>query len=192
MGEFAVGQGVTRFEDPRLLRGGGRYVDDIVLPRMAIRLRPAFSSCPCENPLDRYDAGERCARCPARPDRRGLEKLRLGRPAGARRTEAPRRQRDVSLSLSGTGAGSRALGRRLRCLRRRGNLRTGGRCRRADRGGLRAAAVRYLDRGRRGAAARRACGTIARTTSASFISPATRRRRTQPSRAPIMSCAIVS
>ena len=36
MGEFAVGQGVTRFEDPRLLRGGGRYVDDIVLPRMAI------------------------------------------------------------------------------------------------------------------------------------------------------------
>ena len=36
MGEFAVGQGVTRFEDPRLLQGGGRYVDDIVLPRMAI------------------------------------------------------------------------------------------------------------------------------------------------------------
>ena len=36
VGEFAVGQGVTRFEDPRLLRGGGRYVDDIVLPRMAI------------------------------------------------------------------------------------------------------------------------------------------------------------
>src|SRR3954470_12367633 len=35
VGEFAVGQGVTRFEDPRLLRGGGRYVDDIVLPRMA-------------------------------------------------------------------------------------------------------------------------------------------------------------
>ncbi|MGB9367092.1 MAG: xanthine dehydrogenase family protein molybdopterin-binding subunit [Xanthobacteraceae bacterium] len=36
MGEFAVGQGVTRFEDPRLLKGGGRYIDDIVLPRMAI------------------------------------------------------------------------------------------------------------------------------------------------------------
>jgi len=35
VGEFAVGQGVARFEDPRLLRGGGRYVDDIVLPRMA-------------------------------------------------------------------------------------------------------------------------------------------------------------
>src|SRR5260370_35304407 len=35
MGEFALGQPVSRFEDPRLLRGGGRYVDDMVLLRMA-------------------------------------------------------------------------------------------------------------------------------------------------------------
>ncbi len=35
MGEFAIGQGVPRFEDPRLVRGGGRYVDDIVYPGMA-------------------------------------------------------------------------------------------------------------------------------------------------------------
>ena len=35
MGEFAIGQAVPRFEDPRLLRGGGQYVDDIVLPGMA-------------------------------------------------------------------------------------------------------------------------------------------------------------
>jgi len=34
MGEFAIGQGVSRFEDPRLLRGGGRYTDDIKLPGM--------------------------------------------------------------------------------------------------------------------------------------------------------------
>jgi carbon-monoxide dehydrogenase large subunit len=34
MGEFALGQAVPRFEDPRLLRGGGRYVDDMVLPRI--------------------------------------------------------------------------------------------------------------------------------------------------------------
>src|SRR6201993_1357198 len=34
MGEFALGQSVSRFEDPRLLRGGGRYVDDMVLPHM--------------------------------------------------------------------------------------------------------------------------------------------------------------
>ena len=36
MGEFAVGQSVSRFEDPRLLKGGGRYVGDMVLPGMAI------------------------------------------------------------------------------------------------------------------------------------------------------------
>ena len=35
MGEFAIGQGVSRFEDPRLIRGGGRYADDIKLPGMA-------------------------------------------------------------------------------------------------------------------------------------------------------------
>ncbi len=35
MGEFAIGQGVPRFEDPRLVRGGGRYIDDIVYPGMA-------------------------------------------------------------------------------------------------------------------------------------------------------------
>src|ERR1700716_2760317 len=32
MGDYAVGQSVPRFEDLRLVRGGGRYVDDIVLP----------------------------------------------------------------------------------------------------------------------------------------------------------------
>jgi carbon-monoxide dehydrogenase large subunit len=34
MENYAIGQGVPRVEDPRLLRGGGRYVDDIVFPRM--------------------------------------------------------------------------------------------------------------------------------------------------------------
>ena len=35
MGEFALGQAVPRFEDLRLLRGGGRYVSDMALPHMA-------------------------------------------------------------------------------------------------------------------------------------------------------------
>ncbi len=35
MQKFGIGQPVSRFEDPRLVRGGGRYVDDIVLSRMA-------------------------------------------------------------------------------------------------------------------------------------------------------------
>ena len=34
MGKFAVGQSVPRFEDLRLVRGGGRYVDDVALPRI--------------------------------------------------------------------------------------------------------------------------------------------------------------
>jgi aerobic carbon-monoxide dehydrogenase large subunit len=35
VGEFGVGQAVPRFEDPRLLRGEGRYVGDIALPGTA-------------------------------------------------------------------------------------------------------------------------------------------------------------
>ena len=33
--KFASGQSVSRKEDPRLLRGEGRYTDDIDLPSMA-------------------------------------------------------------------------------------------------------------------------------------------------------------
>jgi carbon-monoxide dehydrogenase large subunit len=32
MGEFAIGQPVPRFEDPRLVKGGGRYVADMMFP----------------------------------------------------------------------------------------------------------------------------------------------------------------
>ena len=35
MGEFAIGQSVSRFEDPRLVQGRGRYTDDVQLPGMA-------------------------------------------------------------------------------------------------------------------------------------------------------------
>ncbi len=45
MGEFGIGQGVPRWEDPRLLRGGGRYVDDVTLPGTAYGavLRSAYA-----------------------------------------------------------------------------------------------------------------------------------------------------
>jgi len=33
--QFGIGQPVSRFEDPRLLRGEGRYINDLALPRMA-------------------------------------------------------------------------------------------------------------------------------------------------------------
>jgi carbon-monoxide dehydrogenase large subunit len=35
MGKYALGQPVWRAEDQRLLKGGGRYVDDVQLPHMA-------------------------------------------------------------------------------------------------------------------------------------------------------------
>lgn len=35
MTRFAIGQPVSRTEDPRLLRGGGRYMDDVTLPRQS-------------------------------------------------------------------------------------------------------------------------------------------------------------
>jgi carbon-monoxide dehydrogenase large subunit len=35
MGEFAIGQGVSRFEDPRLVSGAGHYTDDVQIPGMA-------------------------------------------------------------------------------------------------------------------------------------------------------------
>src|SRR5256885_11902497 len=35
VGEFGIGQAVPRFEDPRLVRGEGRYVGDVMMPGMA-------------------------------------------------------------------------------------------------------------------------------------------------------------
>ena len=35
MGQFGIGQPVTRFEDGRLLRGGGRYQADVNVPGQA-------------------------------------------------------------------------------------------------------------------------------------------------------------
>src|SRR5512145_2378435 len=35
MRQFGIGQAITRFEDRRLLQGGGRYLDDVNLPGQA-------------------------------------------------------------------------------------------------------------------------------------------------------------
>ena len=45
MGEFAIGQAVPRTEDPRLLRGRGRFVDDVPLvdPAHAVVLRSPYA-----------------------------------------------------------------------------------------------------------------------------------------------------
>jgi aerobic carbon-monoxide dehydrogenase large subunit len=35
MDKYGIGQSLSRFEDPRLLRGAGRFVNDVSLPRQA-------------------------------------------------------------------------------------------------------------------------------------------------------------
>jgi aerobic carbon-monoxide dehydrogenase large subunit len=59
MGEFAIGQSVLRREDPRLLRGHGRFFDDL---RLADQLHAAIVRSPhvagdCERRCARHEAG---------------------------------------------------------------------------------------------------------------------------------------
>ena len=91
-----------------------------------------------------------------RADRRGLDQVRLGRPAGAGHPQAPRRLAQLPAALPGAGEGPRALRRRLRRLRGGRDQEPGDGRRRADRGRLRAAAGRA--RHRRSRQARRAAG----------------------------------
>ena len=61
MGQFGIGQAVTRFEDPRLLRGEGRFLNDVNLPGQAhavlvrsphahARIRPIATSAATQAP----------------------------------------------------------------------------------------------------------------------------------------------
>ena len=141
MGEFAIGQPVPRFEDPRLLQGGGRYVDDMVLPGMAFGY--VLRSPHAHARIRKIDT----AKAKAAPGVLAVltgddwQGRGLGRPAGARRAQAPRRLARLSAALSGAGQGPGALGRRLRRLRGGRDLAPGDRRGRADRGRLRAAAA---------------------------------------------------
>ena len=90
-------------------------------------------------------------------------------PGGMKRRDG---SADVSAALSRAGDRSGALGRRLRRLRGGRNVSPGGRRRRADRGRLRAAAGRRLDRRCGGAGRAARLGRLSRTTSASSIATA--------------------
>ena len=155
MGEFAIGQSVSRFEDPRLLKGGGRYVGDMVLPGMVFGyvLRSPHAHARIRSiDVSRAKAAPGVLAVLTGADWQASGWGDLPVPGGL---EAPRRQR-VPPALSGAGQGPRALCRRLCRLRRRGDLPSGARCGRADRGRLRAAAGLRVDR--RGDQGRRAAG----------------------------------
>ena len=156
MGEFAIGQPVPRFEDPRLVQGGGRYVADMVFPGMAFGyvLRSPHAHARIRS-IDTAKAkaapGVLAVLTGADYKAAGFGDLPV--PGGL---EAPRRRARLPAALSGAGRGPRAHGRRLCRLRRRGDLLPGDGCRRTDRGRLRAAAGHRLDR--RGGQAGRAAG----------------------------------
>ena len=89
MGEFAIGQGVSRFEDPRLVRGGGRYTDDIKLPGMVhgVVLRSPHAHAKIRS-ID-IAGGKDGVRRVGGAYQRGHEGGRLWRLAGAWRAQAP-------------------------------------------------------------------------------------------------------
>ena len=156
MGEFAIGQGVPRFEDPRLLRGGGKYVDDIVLPGMAFGhvLRSPHAHAKIKS-IDTSKAkaapGVLCVLT-------GDDWIKSG--WGDLPVPGTHKRRDGSTNYKprypGAGEGPRALRRRLRRLRRGRDQEPGDGRRRTDRGRLRAAAGH--DRHRRRRQARRDAG----------------------------------
>ena len=151
-----------------------------------VRACAALAARPREDQVDRHLQGQGRARRAGGADRRGLDQVRLGRPAGARHPQAPRRLDQLQAALSGAGQGPRALRRRLRRLRRRRDQEPGDGRGRADRGRLRAAAGDRSPPPTPPSPARRWSGTIARTTSASPRSTATRPRPTRPSPRPRM------
>ena len=63
MGEFGIGQPVPREEDPYLVRGAGRYVDDVQVERADARLCAALAAWPC--PHRRRSRPTPPRRCPA-------------------------------------------------------------------------------------------------------------------------------
>ena len=148
MGEFAIGQGVSRFEDPRLVRGAGHYTDDVQLPGMAygVVLRSGHAHAKI-NSIDTVAAkaspGVLAVITAADWKAAGLGELPshagLKRPGGGA---------DVQAALHCTGARPRALGRRPRRLRRRRNPGAGARCRGKDRRRLRGTAGGCFNGGR--------------------------------------------
>ena len=190
MGEFAIGQPVPRFEDPRLVKGGGRYVADMVFPGMAFGYVLRSPHAPCPNPLDRHRRRRprpACSRCSPAPTGRKRASANCRRPAGSSAATAhPCSSRPIPALAEdrvrwvGDTSPSSSPRRTTRPRRRR-----------TGRGRLRAAAGGRLDRATRQPGVPPS-GTTARTTSASSRSRATRRRPTRPSPRPRISSSTVS
>jgi len=90
MGEFAIGQGVPRFEDPRLLRGAAN-MSTISCSRNGVRTRAALAACYAKiKSIDITAAKAAPGVLVVLPATTGF-KSGWGRPAGAGHPQAPRR-----------------------------------------------------------------------------------------------------
>ena len=164
--KYGIGQSVSRFEDPRLLRGEGRFINDMVVPGMAhiayVRSPHARARIVSIDP----------AAALAAPGVLGvftiddLERDGVGTTAPTLKRSRPGRQAGVLARAPGPGQGDGAPCRRPGRHRRRGNAGAGE--------GRRRAASRWTTR--RCPSPTR-CGTNVPTTSATCSRSATAPRR---------------
>ena len=192
MGEFGIGQPVPREEDPYLVRGAGRYVDDVAPPGQA---RAYLLRSPHSHARIRTIDTARAKTLP------GVVLVLAGNDPdvlalGLQQPWHPRKRRDGSrgFHLAATAARARtgALHRRSGGPDRGRDHRAGQGRRRGDRDRLRGVAGGDLGRGRGRGRARPPCGTPAATTRPSCTSSATRRRWSGRSRRRRMWCGIAS
>ena len=176
MGEFGIGQPVPREEDPYLVRGDGRYVDDVSLVNQARAyvLRSQHSHAK----LVSIDV-KRARQSPGvlhilTGNDPAVLALGLQQPKHA--AQAPRRLAAIRHAAAAARARPRALHRPAGGDGHRRDAQRGEGRRRADRGRIRRPAVGDDASKRRSRRARRWCGTSAATTSPTSTRPATRRR----------------
>ena len=169
MGQFGIGQPVPREEDPYLLRGEGRYCDDLRVTGLAraVVLRSPHPHARIRS-IDAAAARDAAGRA-AGPHRRGHgSRRRSAGKARACRGSAATASPGFISAAAAARARAGALCRRMRGLGRGRDDRPGQGRRRADRGRLRAAARHHRDRQPRSSPARSRCGTTAPTTRPSF------------------------
>ncbi len=119
--KFGIGQGVSRKEDPTLLRGEGRYTDDVNLPGQAyavmVRSRHGHGTIRGLS----FDAARAMPGVLGVYGPADLEARRLQAAAEPVQRQEPRRHAVAHGAAAGAGQDARALYRRARRLRRRRN-----------------------------------------------------------------------
>ena len=118
--KFGIGQPVLRSEDPTLVRGEGRYTDDVSVPGQAYAVIVRSRHRARHHPPHRHRGGAQDARRARRLYRRRSRGRRLRHAQMHRAVQEPRRQRDEE------AAAQRVADRQGALRRRSGRVRGGG------------------------------------------------------------------